>query len=464
MKRHDDPKCGVCATPQFERNNYFYGKQFTVRDLLQEQSYFNDKRYLINRMVLGWGVVCGLEVYWDPRGEKLVVTPGMALDCCGREIVICEDKRLSFDKNDEDCCLEDDQRPEGKFVLCLYYDECHAEPIDLPPAGCDEKGKREYNRIRETYKLHLKPWDEACPKEPPKETECPDHYKHDALNDGPYPPQSCQSPNVHHFLCGKLKNCPECESCDCVILATITFPPRQGGGYQDPKQGGGYQDQKQGGGYQDQKQGGGYQDTIVDSCTNRKFVYNNTLLYDLINCYHGDLPHIVDFSWRQHAYPGREMSFDVFLKMINEGVTVYFDREMAEESLSIHTFMIAYLYRETGTGTYVRKQIPVESIRSGKDEDCYTATLYARPDWIKDELETPNSELRADTRYEAGVDVEIILRGSRIWSADGKALDGEYLADKLPTGNGTQGGDFVDWFRVMPAEEKPKGKSYEGQF
>ena len=56
MKPHTDSKCGVCATAQFERNNYFYGKQFTVRDLQQEQSYFNDKRYLINRMVLGWGV------------------------------------------------------------------------------------------------------------------------------------------------------------------------------------------------------------------------------------------------------------------------------------------------------------------------------------------------------------------------------------------------------------------------
>jgi hypothetical protein len=495
MKRQDDSKCGVCATPQFERNNYFYGKQFTVRDLLQEQSYFNDKRYLINRMVLGWGVVCGLDVYWDPRSRKVVVTPGMALDCCGREIVVCEDKRLSFDKDDDDCCLQDDQRPEGKFVLCLEYDECHSEPVDLPPAGCDEKGKREYNRIRETFKLRLKPWDEACPKEPPKEVECPDYYKHDAIDGGPYPPPSCKSPNVHQFLCGKLKHCPECEGCDCVILATITFPPKQGGGYQDPKQGGyqdpkqggyqdpkqggyqdptqsgyqdpkqgGYQDPKQGGGYQDPKQGGGYPDPTVDPCTNRKFVYNNTLLYDLINCYHGDLPHIVDFSWREYAYPNREMTFDVFLQMINEGVTVYFDQDMDDASLNIHTFMIAYLYRETGTGTYLRKQIPVESIRPGKIGDCYTVTLRARPDWIKDELETPNSELRADTRYEPGVDVEIILRGSRIWSTNGKGLDGEYLADKLPTGNGTQGGDFVDWFRVIPSEEKPKGKSYEGQF
>jgi len=543
MKPHDDSKCGVCATPQFERNNYFYGKQFTVRDLLQEQSYFNDKRYLLNRMVLGWGVVCGLDVYWDPKKRRVVVQPGLALDCCGHEIVVCEDQYLSFDKNDDDCCLQDDQQPEGKFVLCLEYDECHSEPVDLPPAGCDEKGKREYNRIRDTFKLHLKPWDEACPREPREEVECPDDYKHDAKDGGPYPPPSCKTPNVHHFLCEKLKKgCPECESCDCVILATITFPPapndknypgkkpnvygqqggsyqdpkqggkyqgpkqsasyqdpkqggkyrnpkqggghqgpkqrggyqdqKQGEGYQDPKQGGGYPDPKQGGGYQDPKQGGGYedpqgggyQDPVVDLCTNRKLVYNNSLLYDLIYCYHGDLPHIVDFSWRQYAYPAREITFDLFQQMIGEGVTVYFDQDMVDETLNVHTFMISYLYRETGTGTYVRKQLPALEIRPGKDGDCYTATFVAREDWIKDELDTPNSELRADTRYEPGVDVEIVLRGSRIWSTGGKGLDGDFLRDRLPTGNGTQGGDFVDWFRVIPAEEKPTGKSYEGQF
>jgi len=464
MKPHDDSKCGVCATPHFERNNYFYGKQFTVRDLLQEQSYFNDKRSLINRMVLGWGVVCGLDVHWDPKNRKVVVKPGLALDCCGHEIVVCEDKYLSFDKNDDDCCLQDEQRPEGKFVLCLEYDECYSEPVDLPPAGCDEKGKREYNRIRDTFKLHLRPWDEACPKEPREEVKCPDDYKHDAKDGGPYPPPSCKTPNVHHFLCEKLKKgCPECESCDCVILATITFPPAPNDKNYPGKKPNDYG--QQGGSYQDPKQGGGYQDPVVDPCTNRKLVYNNSLLYDLIYCYHGDLPHIVDFSWRQYAYPAREITFDVFQQMIGEGVTVYFDQDMVDETLNTHTFMIFYLYRETGTGTYVRKQIPALEIRAGKVGDCYTATFVAREDWIKDELDTPNSELRADTRYEPGVDVEIVLRGSRIWSTGGKGLDGDFLRDRLPTGNGTQGGDFVDWLRVIPADEKkPKGKSYEGQF
>ena len=62
MKKTQKTKCGVCTPEHYERNNYFYQKSFTVRDMFAEQSYFNQKRYLINRMVLGWGVVCGLDV------------------------------------------------------------------------------------------------------------------------------------------------------------------------------------------------------------------------------------------------------------------------------------------------------------------------------------------------------------------------------------------------------------------
>ena len=62
MKEEHKKRCGVCEIPYFERNNFFYGKMMTVRDFFAEQFYFNEKRWLINRMVLGWGVVCGLDV------------------------------------------------------------------------------------------------------------------------------------------------------------------------------------------------------------------------------------------------------------------------------------------------------------------------------------------------------------------------------------------------------------------
>lgn len=32
MEEEKDKKCGVCKKPNFERNNYFYGKLMTVRD------------------------------------------------------------------------------------------------------------------------------------------------------------------------------------------------------------------------------------------------------------------------------------------------------------------------------------------------------------------------------------------------------------------------------------------------
>ncbi|HYG82796.1 MAG TPA: hypothetical protein VD861_20540, partial [Pyrinomonadaceae bacterium] len=349
-----------------------------------------------------------------------------------------------------------------------------AEPVELPAAGCDDEERTEFNRVRDGFKLRLKKWEDACPKQPYGGVACLNRFKHDLKDAGSEPPD-CDTENIHRYLCRRLKEgCPECEDCECVVLATV-YVRRAGQYEQQPPE---YQQYKytkedeyrpgQGGQYgynqpaQYEQPGRESIEVWLDTCTDRRLVYNNSLLYDLIFCHHGDLPHVVDFNWRGPAGPSRELDWDAFTQMVRDGFTVYFDKEMAAPSLNPHTFIIAYLYRETGTGTYVEKRLPVKEIRTGWAGYCFTATFVAREDWIEDELESPNSELRADTRYEPGVNVEITLRGSRIWSARGKGLDGDYLADKLPTGNGTQGGDFVDWFRVMPpGAKKPKGQSYE---
>src|ERR1051325_2084580 len=100
MNSTKEKKCGVCETPRLERNQYFFGKQFTVRDLLQEQRYVNEKRRIINRAVLGWGVVSGPDVCKLDNGREFVVRPGMALDCCGNEIIICDEQRVQFEEYD----------------------------------------------------------------------------------------------------------------------------------------------------------------------------------------------------------------------------------------------------------------------------------------------------------------------------------------------------------------------------
>src|SRR5262249_29410846 len=72
----------------FVRNRYYYGKLLDVSHFESEQSYFNHKRWLINRLVGGYGVVCGLRVRLTEDCKEIWVEPGVAIDRCGREIVV----------------------------------------------------------------------------------------------------------------------------------------------------------------------------------------------------------------------------------------------------------------------------------------------------------------------------------------------------------------------------------------
>lgn len=458
MNPNKATKCGVCARDHFERNNYFYGKQFTVRDLTQEQAYFNDKRWLLNRMVLGWGVVCGLEVTWDPRKRQFLVGEGMALDCCGHEIVVCEPMTVDFEQYDEHCgYVRNNPKHEQKFVLCLEYHECKTEPVDLPAVGCDEQGRAEFNRVRDSFKLKVKEW-----KEPDSGTEphhCINRFKRDIAELGEPPANPCRTETIHEHLCRKLTGgCPECECSDCVVLATIYV--KAGKGHHGSQQDQAKQDYAQERKYEEPKSYQPVRDELevrLDTCADRKFVYNNQLLYDLIYCHHGDLPHIVDFNWRKlTANPSREIDWDSFVKLVEKGLKVYFDQEMTQVSLSSQTFFLSFLHEDPDSGNIFVKRIPAEAVKVDHENKCCTATWLPDKAWFNDELISAKSQLRG------GVVLEVTLRGSRIWDERGKALDGAFLKDRLPTGNGTQGTEFIDWFRVLPrSNKKSKGKVYE---
>ncbi len=71
------------------RNRYFYGKMLDVYHFELEQNYFNGKRWLLNRLVSGYGVVSGLNVLLSSDLKSIYVTPGVAIDKCGHEIIVC---------------------------------------------------------------------------------------------------------------------------------------------------------------------------------------------------------------------------------------------------------------------------------------------------------------------------------------------------------------------------------------
>ena len=74
------------------RVNYFPGRLLTADDLAQEQATARDRQWLHNRLLHGDGVATGLDV--TVAGSSVHVSPGMAIDALGREIVLTERRCL----------------------------------------------------------------------------------------------------------------------------------------------------------------------------------------------------------------------------------------------------------------------------------------------------------------------------------------------------------------------------------
>ena len=182
-KGHDagrqDCSCDDCGAIETERNRYFHGKFMTPRDFRQEQAYVVSRQRLHNRALHGWGVVCGLGVIQHPgKGceGSVIVQTGLAIDCCGRELIVECDRVLDLELQipaDADneappsdlvasrprTSKADEARPDGveRRWICLRYKE---EKIEWVPAlyeggeDCDPD-HREANRIREVAVIEV---------------------------------------------------------------------------------------------------------------------------------------------------------------------------------------------------------------------------------------------------------------------------------------------------------------------
>lgn len=131
-----------------ERNRYFHGKMLTARDLEGEQRYYNNKRRLVNRCVLGAGVVCGLGVYLNDDTSFSLET-GMALDYSGREIVVTSSiiRKLQMIEGFETLAGHE------QAYLCLEYEEQMREPVNN--IGVADSESQQFNKIEESYRLYL---------------------------------------------------------------------------------------------------------------------------------------------------------------------------------------------------------------------------------------------------------------------------------------------------------------------
>lgn len=206
-----------------ERPRYYPRQLITSDDLMLEQEYFRNRMRRHNRLMHGWGVVCGAKVCPAPAQSSgssgatnsfdpwhVVVTPGYVLGPYGDEILL-------------DCCRTIDLRTPGAsgvtgdpcvqavdpwcsdvFVVrdpsmplyvAVKYKECKTRPVRVQPIGCGcDDTLCEYSRLQDGYEIGIL-------------TVCPDG--------------NTTAPDIKDMATGGVPACPPCPSLPWVVLAQV---------------------------------------------------------------------------------------------------------------------------------------------------------------------------------------------------------------------------------------------------
>jgi hypothetical protein len=147
----------VLAAPQ--RNQYFYGKLLDAPHLQLEQEYFNSKRWLLNLLMEGKGVVTGLALVPAVNGTRLAIQAGVALDGWGREIVVpvastpFDPRALTDDKGNP---MGSTVSGAGSVTIAICYQECGVDPAPVMVASCNPAGDCAPGATREQYAVIVK--------------------------------------------------------------------------------------------------------------------------------------------------------------------------------------------------------------------------------------------------------------------------------------------------------------------
>ena len=161
------------------RNRFFHGKRLDVYHFELETAYGIEMRRLINRHVIGRGVVCGLDVTPGKCDCSVVIGPGLAIDAIGREILVpvasesIEIPRAILDrvcpKRDED--KPDDPKQQGRhrqskasddcdpgwLTMSLCYHECEIGGTVSTGGPCGTTTNTGAGLIRESYRIEFTP-------------------------------------------------------------------------------------------------------------------------------------------------------------------------------------------------------------------------------------------------------------------------------------------------------------------
>jgi hypothetical protein len=215
MKNMTTTHQNSCETGFLERPRYFARQLLTPAEMTLEQTYFRDKLRRHNRMMHGWGVVCGAVVCIVPRSDgsgpepwKVCVSSGYVLGPYGDEIVIDKKRIIDLRTPGATGCTGENpveqidpwcsqvwvDRKGGTVYVAVKYKEVVCRPVRVQPNGCGcDDSQCEYSRIRDGYEFGVL-------------DECPEH-------DTP--------PKMDDLITGGNPVCLECPESPWVVLAEV---------------------------------------------------------------------------------------------------------------------------------------------------------------------------------------------------------------------------------------------------
>lgn len=234
----------------FVRNRYFYGKLLDVFHFELEQNYLNGKRWMLNRMVAGYGVLCGLDVRPASQERAVVVTCGAAIDRCGREIIVpCNSEpqpirsKPAPDPNKPATNGDCDKQDYVNISIC--FQQCDSDPTPVMVDDCGLATRCSSSSVQERYRLEVH--DGKAP-EIELTSSVPDFVLNGRLN-------------YNALVESVTRCCPEVPVDCCIPLANICLPNGD-----DP-----------------------IQVSDIDISV-RPIVYSNDMLLDIMLALAGDLP------------------------------------------------------------------------------------------------------------------------------------------------------------------------------
>lgn len=473
------------------RNHFFYGKRMDVQHFEMEQSYGKLKQWLLNRLTLGKGVLCGLQVFVD--GNRVCVDPGVAIDGAGREIIVPVRTCIDPLAKEEGCCgrhhpgnvtppappaydrdpATGDQPSEsptdGVYTLWVCYHECLADHQPTLVSDCNTRDHCTPGTVVESFCLKTTPGLPPLQGDPDwcavlwkKESTAPAStegarggeimtrlsatFAHNAsalgLNEGDIGSIQDALQSRRHVLCELFDdNCDQPEGDPCVPLAIIVVRDKR---------------------------------LLVESCVARPRIYSNAKLLDLILC----LAEKIDECCNKHddadSLRIRSIEFlnrsatggDTVIASVQsplQGTQIAIDRNPNAIRIRFNKPLATNQHKPTTHGVndpdFKSHNVQVLPIDPLNNLPYVPGTLTIEgPDAIRFDLSSESPYMRPGLGWQKG-HYRIFLRGTENLTNNQQALadsannafDGEPIApaNGVMSGNGVAGGDFTANFTVQ---------------